>query len=84
MSMMQNFWQRTQNYMQNLLMRYFMTYVIAQQDDFYKATGQSWAAYRAGVSTSSAVIAIVDWAFEVPHPMPPRVHVSHMDVMQST
>ena len=31
-----------------------------------------------GVSPTAAVIAVTDWAFEFPFPLPPKVHVSGM------
>ena len=53
-----------------------MTYVTAQKVAFHEATGQSWTALTQGISTSAAVITVLDWGFEIPQPVPPRIHVS--------
>lgn len=50
--------------------------ITASQDVFIKESGRSFRLRETGLSTSAAVIAVVDWALEFPQPLPPRMHVS--------
>ncbi len=73
---MQNFWQRVQNYLMSFLTPMLQSSIDASQHKFIKQTGHSFRLNETGLSTSAAVIAVVDWALEFPQPMPPRMHVS--------
>ena len=74
--MMQDFWQRTRNYVQWLLVSYSaMGGIRAEQKKFVRATGCQLQFQKTGVFDSAAVITVADWALEYPHPFPPRFHV---------
>ncbi len=63
---LQNFWQRLRNYIQRALVNTSLTRTRGDQLKFIKATGRKLCFYESGVSTSAAVIAVVDWAIEYP------------------
>ncbi len=71
--MMQDFWQRTRNYVQRLLVSYFaLGGIRAEHKMFVRATGCQLQFHKAGVFDSAAVITVVDWVLEYPQPLPPR------------
>ena len=54
--------------------------LIASQRQFAREQGMVVPFLETGVTNAAAVIAVVDWAYEYPHPMPPKVHVSGIDL----
>jgi len=80
---MQNFWQRIRNYIQRQLLQQMQRAALADVALFIKQTGQKLRFYEQGVSTSTAIIAILDWALEFPQPLPPRVHVTFLPCSSS-
>ena len=73
----QNFWQRTQNYLQLILLRWLVVpSLMAPINGFIKEEGLNYPPLQSGWQQPAASIAVGDWALEFPYPLPPSFHVS--------
>ena len=80
--MLQTFKQRVYNYLHYFDLEKLVQAISKDQAAFAKLTGLRLPFQEKGKATSAATITVTDFAIEYPSPMPPRMHVSFVNLQQ--